>query len=63
MFNVLFQKTLLTIVHPCITPILFIRTPILLSDLLLPGYMTSWESNGINVAERVVLLIYTTKMY
>ena len=32
-----------TIAYPCNTPILFIRIPILLSGLLLLGYVTSWE--------------------
>ena len=35
------SKSPATIAFPCSTPIPFIRIPILLSGLLLPGYMTS----------------------
>ena len=36
------SKTPATIAYPCKSPILFIRIPILLSDLLLPGYIEAY---------------------
>ena len=39
----------------------FYKNTLLLSDLLLPGYITNCKKMAFNVVERVILLISTTK--
>ena len=46
------SKSPVTIAYPFTTPILFIKFPILLSGLLLPGYKTSRKGACGSVVER-----------